>query len=68
MTVSHSQWVKASRCQMEQCVEIRMMGFSGTHVRDSKEQSGGPILAFAQAGWTAFVGGLKSGSLGGARP
>ncbi|WP_306832293.1 DUF397 domain-containing protein [Catenuloplanes nepalensis] len=67
MTVSNSPWIKASRCQMEQCVEVRPLGSSGARVRDSKQQPGGPVLAFTEAGWAAFVGGLKNDAFGGSR-
>ncbi|MFI5844141.1 DUF397 domain-containing protein [Catenuloplanes sp. NPDC051500] len=67
MTLTDSRWIKASRCQMEQCVEVRALGLSGVGVRDSAQESRGPVLAFTSAGWSAFVGGLKADSLGDGR-
>ncbi|GAB7052271.1 DUF397 domain-containing protein [Catenuloplanes indicus] len=67
MTVSDSQWIKSSRCQMEQCVEVRPAGPSGARVRDSKQSPDGPVLAFGRAGWFAYVGGLKNDAFGGGR-
>ncbi|MDP9796031.1 hypothetical protein J2S43_004543 [Catenuloplanes nepalensis] len=48
-------------------MEVRPLGSSGARVRDSKQQPGGPVLAFTEAGWAAFVGGLKNDAFGGSR-
>jgi hypothetical protein len=33
-------------------------------VRDTKDNSSGPILAFARGVWAAFVSGIKAGNFG----
>lgn len=67
MTMTNSQWIKSSRCQMEQCVEVRPLGLSGAKVRDSKQEPNGPVLMFARADWSAFLGGLKADTFGDGR-
>ncbi|PRY01574.1 DUF397 domain-containing protein [Allonocardiopsis opalescens] len=60
---SRAQWTKSSFSGgMGNCVEftnaVEVVG-----VRDSKDVNG-PILRFAPGEWSAFVAGVRSGSLG----
>jgi len=70
------QWFKSSFTDTNQCVEIQWTKstFSGPngscveyrkdggeiYVRDSKNPTG-PVLAFTEAEWAAFVNGAKAG-------
>ncbi|GAA3441637.1 DUF397 domain-containing protein [Planomonospora venezuelensis] len=69
-------WRKSSRSGAAQdCVEVRVVDEASAAVghkadmervflvRDSKDP-GGPVLAFAPAGWDAFVGAVKGGEFG----
>ena len=51
---------KASDCSDKSCVEIALAkGVIG--VRDSKDRGTGPVLAFTEAEWSAFLAGAKRG-------
>ncbi|MFI5955793.1 DUF397 domain-containing protein [Cryptosporangium sp. NPDC051539] len=43
------------------CVEVART--SVIHVRDTKQQGGGPELTFSAQAWADFVGGLRTNSL-----
>ena len=51
---------KASDCNDKSCVEVAMAG-GVIGLRDSKDGSGGPVLAFTEGEWAAFIGGAKRG-------
>ncbi|MGN9816025.1 DUF397 domain-containing protein [Streptomyces sp. SD11] len=58
-------WFKSSYSGGDQgdCLEVAQ-GHVGVPVRDSKAVSG-PALVFSAGGWSAFVGAVKTGQLGG---
>lgn len=51
---------KASDCSDKTCVEIALAG-GVVGVRDSKDGSRGPVLAFTEPEWRAFLAGAKRG-------
>lgn len=57
-------WVKSSRSQGENaCLEVRSL--PGTRdVRDSKSGDSGPVLAFGEAAFGAFIDAVKCGRFG----
>lgn len=56
------EWRKARRSMSNgACVEVASSP-SGTAVRDSKDPEG-PVLYYAAAAWSSFVGAARSGSL-----
>jgi hypothetical protein len=62
--LSSAQWHKSSYSGGEggDCVEVAD-GYPGiVPVRDSKEPQG-PVLVFPVASWTAFVVGVRAGSI-----
>ncbi|MFD5071847.1 DUF397 domain-containing protein [Streptomyces sp. NPDC058369] len=56
-------WFKSSYSGGNQgeCLEVAR-GYVSVPVRDSKAADG-PAVVFSAAGWTSFVGAVKSGSL-----
>jgi hypothetical protein len=51
---------KADSCSDKSCVEVAFA--DGTvGVRDSKDRGGGPVLAFDEREWAAFLAGAKRG-------
>ena len=42
------------------CVEVADLADGGRVVRDSKDPAG-PVLAFTEAEWTAFLDGVRAG-------
>lgn len=54
-------WVKASGSGASSCVEAARMPDGGVAVRDSKRGEDGPILAFNEREWGAFVNGVRKG-------
>ncbi|RCG23379.1 DUF397 domain-containing protein [Sphaerisporangium album] len=62
MDLSGAQWRKSTRSQgtSNNCVEVAWSA-AGVAVRDSKNL--GPALGFTQAGWAAFIGGIKAGEV-----
>ena len=58
-----AQWRKASVSGDAGCVEIAYAdGWIG--VRDTKDAGAGPVLAFAEHEWQAFLAGVGSGEFG----
>lgn len=43
------------------CVEIARLRSDRVGVRDTKDQGTGPVLAFTQSEWDAFLAGAKAG-------
>jgi len=56
---SAGAWIKASRSDAGDCVEVRPAD-GGIAVRDSKHP-GGPQLSFTKSEWAAFVAGVRAG-------
>ncbi|MCM4082230.1 DUF397 domain-containing protein [Actinoplanes sp. TRM88002] len=55
------RWFKSSRSGGgAECLEVMFLDGGSVHVRDSKNPDG-PVLAFTDAEFTAFVGGAKNG-------
>ncbi|MBX6391140.1 MAG: DUF397 domain-containing protein [Frankia sp.] len=56
-----SGWLRSSYCadHLPSCVEVAF-GPTGVFVRDSKDPDG-PVLAFTQDEWTAFLLGAQAG-------
>ena len=52
-------WRVASRCQGGACVQVAPSG-KMIAIGDSKN-SGGPILTYTRAEWSAFVAGIRRG-------
>jgi hypothetical protein len=52
-------WFKSTYSSGEggECIEVAADG-TAVRVRDSKERSGGPQLAFTRGAWAGFVAGL----------
>ncbi|MFI5497208.1 DUF397 domain-containing protein [Actinoplanes sp. NPDC051859] len=61
--LTHLKWKKSVRSDNNggACVEVAGLPDCGAAVRDSKDQGGGPILAFAPSEWSAFIVGTKNG-------
>jgi len=57
--VSRLEWRRSSYCSHDTCVEVARLG-NRILVRDSKAQNG-PVLAFPEAEWTAFLEGIGRG-------
>jgi len=53
-------WRKSSTSDSGGCVEIAYVG-GIVGVRDTKAAGAGPILAFAEHEWSAFLGGVARG-------
>jgi hypothetical protein len=52
-------WLRSSRCNGGNCVEIGFLG-SGVAVRDSKDEQGA-VLLFSSSEWHAFLRGVRNG-------
>lgn len=52
------KWIKSSYSSTGNCVEV---GNAAGHVlvRDTKQASAGPVLAFSVDAWSRFAAGLK---------
>ncbi len=61
MNARNSQlaWLKSRRCGSGACIEVAKVDTSYV-IRDSKDPEG-PILAFTQSEWDAFVAGVMAG-------
>lgn len=55
-----AEFRKASGCGDKSCVEIAIAG-DVIGIRDSKDNGRGPVLAFTQDEWKAFLGGARKG-------
>jgi hypothetical protein len=53
-------WRKSRASGSGNCVEVAVGG-GLIYVRDSKEASAGPTLAFSPPEWTAFLTGVRDG-------
>jgi Domain of unknown function (DUF397) len=57
---TNAQWRKSNKSGDSGCVEVAHdNGWIG--VRDTKDEGTGPILAFNETEWRAFVDGTRSG-------
>lgn len=58
-----NEWVKStlSGSSGGGCVEARVGDDGRVLVRDSKQHGQGPVLAFTESEWRAFVGGVELG-------
>jgi hypothetical protein len=68
MTANFKNWHKSSFSggAGENCVEKGIDEAAGVvGVRDTKQGTTSPVLAFPGSQWTAFVSGLNNGHLGG---
>lgn len=54
-------WRRSSRCESGTCVEVAVLQDGNTLVRDSKQNSDGPVLRYAPNEWKAFIEGVKKG-------
>lgn len=56
---SKANWRKAGASDTGACVEVAYLdGHVG--VRDTKDQGVGPVLAFNEKEWTAFLDGMRN--------
>ena len=56
------EWRKSTRSAQGDCVEVSYRANEGTVlVRDTKAEGKGPILAFTDSEWSAFVAGVHEG-------
>lgn len=59
-TFSKAQWRKSNNSGDSGCVEVaHEAGWIG--VRDTKDDGAGPILAFNETEWRAFIAGARTG-------
>jgi hypothetical protein len=58
--VLSSIWIKSTFSGARDCVEVAREAASGILLRDSKDPSG-PMLAFTETEWRAFLDGAKAG-------
>jgi hypothetical protein len=59
---SQVAWRKSSRSSYTNgCVEVGSLGAGVVGVRDTKSGGAGPVLAYTEADWSAFLAGLKNG-------
>jgi hypothetical protein len=60
--VSSAAWRKSSLSTYNgNCVEIARLPRDRVGVRDTKDHGAGPVLAFTQDEWSAFLSGAKAG-------
>ncbi|WP_405105219.1 DUF397 domain-containing protein [Micromonospora sp. NBC_01405] len=57
MDMTGAQWRKPSRSSTNggACVEVADNLVAAVYVRDTKDNGGGPVLAFSHESWGAFV-------------
>jgi hypothetical protein len=62
LAFANARWKKSTRSDNNggACVEVAILP-DVVGVRDTKDKGDGPILAFADAGWVAFISGVKRG-------
>jgi hypothetical protein len=59
--VVSAKWLKSSLSTYNgNCLEVGRIG-NIIGVRDTKDKGRGPVLAFTQDEWSAFLGGAKAG-------
>jgi Domain of unknown function (DUF397) len=57
---SQARWRKSQTSDSGGCVEVAYLdGHIG--VRDTKDRGAGPVLAFNEKEWTAFLAGMENG-------
>jgi Domain of unknown function (DUF397) len=54
------EWHKSTRCNHGECIEVASLRTS-VAVRDSKDNTNGPRLAFASSQWRLFIKDIKDG-------
>jgi hypothetical protein len=60
--IGRASWHKSSFSNYNgSCFEISRLSPDRIGVRDTKDNSAGPILVFTGAEWSAFIAGAKSG-------
>jgi hypothetical protein len=60
--IARATWCKSSMSTYNgSCVEIARLSSDRVGVRDTKDQGTGPVLAFTQNEWSAFLAGAKAG-------
>ena len=60
--IARVTWRKSSLSTYNgSCVEIARLTNDRIGVRDTKDQGAGPVLAFTQNEWIAFLAGAKAG-------
>jgi hypothetical protein len=60
--VNGTSWRKSSLSTYNgNCIEIGRLGGRTIGVRDTKDKGRGPVLAFTQDEWSAFLSGAKAG-------
>jgi hypothetical protein len=52
------KWIKSSYSSTGNCVEVSNTA-GHVLVRDTKQASAGPVLAFSASAWSQFAAGLK---------
>ncbi|MFI1193545.1 DUF397 domain-containing protein [Micromonospora sp. NPDC020750] len=57
MDLTGARWRKSTRSGTNQgaCVEVADNLVAAVYVRDTKDNGGGPVLAFSRESWGAFV-------------
>ena len=61
--IRDGQYRKAGESGSINCVEVAAMPGGGIRVRDSKDREG-PVLAFADESWSAFISEVRAGTFG----
>lgn len=60
--IGRAIWTKSTFSNMNgNCVEIGRLRPGLVGIRDTKDNGGGPVLAFTAAEWDAFIAGAKDG-------
>ena len=60
--ISQATWQKSSFSNLNgNCVEVSYLKRDRIGLRDTKDNSAGPVLVFTQGEWWAFLAGAKDG-------